>query len=77
LQKLAGAQRNRVTIHPIAASRRQIALAAGQIQKYPGMKRLPLLCAAGTPQAFESALLIPGQNDCLPFGCEWHKPFLH
>jgi len=62
LKKLAGTQRDRVAIHPIAAGSSSVAHTAGQIQKYPCVHYLPLLSAAAASQAFQSLFLISGKT---------------
>ena len=77
LKKLTSAQRDGMAVNAVAAGHGAVALAAGQIQKYPRMQRLPLRPTAGTPRTLQFFLFIRGKNQPLPLRCEWHKPFSH
>jgi hypothetical protein len=77
LQKLASAQRNRMSIHGIAAGGGAIGHATRQIQKYPGVQCRSLLPGSGSPQVLQPLLFICGESDLLPLRREWHKPFSH
>src|ERR1019366_3671786 len=57
LKKLARTQRNCMAIHVITAGHSAVAHAAGQIQNYSRVQRLPLFSTPGTPLTFQSLLL--------------------
>jgi hypothetical protein len=66
-----------MAINAIIASHCAVAHTAGQIQNYSRVQRLPLFSTPGTPQTFQSLLLICGEANRLPLRGEWHKPFSH